>query len=615
MGPWPSLDKASACGAEDPGFKSQRARYMPRYVYLKLYNGVVKALNKACKELGVDIAESRVEELVSEPPREEYGDLSTAIAFYVSKVKGIKPVEAARELAGVLDRESIPYLSDVTDVGPYLNFKIDCQKYFLDFFKNMGEIGSRYGEHEKKKFKVIVEHTSVNPSGPINIGRVRGSFIGDSIARILKACGYDVETQYYVNDLGRQSAIIYLGIKSGVQPEVDKLEKRYGRYAHRYDFKVMSVYSQMYEKCSSDGKLENKVREIIRRSELPDVDLLHVMRENARRCLREQLKTLERVGVKFDKIVFESEFVEDGSVKKVIEDVKRLPNLEETSDGAYAIDLSKHGIKKKNIIVVRSDGTSVYLTRDLAYHYWKLKRCNRAVNVLGEDHKLEFSVLKTILKLLGKVNGRKLDVIHFSFVLFEGEKLSTRKGIVIPVDVVIDKGVEKVLEMRNELKEEEAEKIAVGSIRFEILKQSLDKPIDFRWDKALNFEGDTGAYIQYSAVRAKRILEKANFNHESFRECLSEELVRKIDSYEEISLLKYMSKFPFIVRSSAEKLDPGILARFALQLAKRFSLFYNMCPVLDEREKRSSRLCIVYSFSNIIEKAMALLGIPSPSKM
>ncbi len=615
MGPWPSLDKASACGAEDPGFKSQRAHHMSKYVYLKLYDGVVKALSEACRKLGVNLAESRIVELINEPPKEEYGDLSTTVAFYVSKAKGIKPIEAARELIRVLSREGIPYLGDVISVGPYLNFKIDNQAYFLDFFKNIGELGSRYGEHKKKRLKVIVEHTSVNPSGPINIGRVRGSFIGDSIARILKAYGYDVETQYYVNDLGRQSAIIYLGIKSGVQPEIDKLEEKYGQYAHRYDFKVMSIYSQMYEKCRSDEELENKIREILRRSELPDVELLHDMRENARKCLAEQLETLERVGAKFDRIVFESEFVENGSVRKVIEDLKKLPNLEKTEDGAYTIDLSEHGIEKKDIIVVRSDGTSVYLTRDVAYHYWKLTRCDYAVNVLGEDHKLEFTILKTILKLLGKVNGKKLDVIHFSFVLFEGEKLSTRRGIVIPVDIVIDKGVEKVLEMRSDLEKEEAEKIAVGSIRFEILKHSLDKPIDFKWDKALSFEGDTGAYIQYSAVRARRILEKAGFDHESFCECLSKELVMEIDSHEEISLLKYMSKFPFIVKNSAEKLDPGILARFTLELAKKFSLFYNACPVLDEKEKRSSRLCIVYSFSTVVEKAMTLLGIPVPARM
>ena len=540
-------------------------------------------------------------------------DFGTPVAFKLAPRHRKSPKLIADELAEKLKQNLPESVSSVESTNGYLNFYLNYNVFSKSILREVRDKKENFGRSENKNLKIILEHTSVNPSGPVHIGRLRNSLIGDSLARILEFAGFDVETHYYVNDIGKQIAIIAQGFIEEIPPD-SKAVERYKKYKDKDDFIVFFEYVSANREFEKNPVFQNKVQALLRSADSGDLEAKNKITGVAEKCLSGQKEIFSKLNINFDCFDFESEYKTD----EVIEFLKNN-EYAKIIDGCVALDLESFGLKKKGggSVLARDDGTSVYLTRDIAYHLEKIKLGERIINVLGEDHKFEFMELKTILTEFYKIK-KEIDAVHFSFVSFEGEKLSTRSGKTAPVDKLID---DAVLKAGQEIKKrgiagiDAAGMIGIGAMKYHLIKREPQKPITFRWSEALNFDGETAPYIQYAHARCCRILEKANFK---VGEVAVDELFN--DGFElekeEKNLIKIISEFEDVVERASGELKPNLIAIYVYEIASQFSKFYKECKVIgtDENvEKR--RLLMVDAARQVIKNALLLIGIDAPDRM
>lgn len=518
---------------------------------------------------------------------------------------GEKPNEIAERLAQDFAKKNKSQLvGKIKAVGPYVNFYINNEKFSKLALNQILKEKSCYGSAKTKKEKVILEHTSINPSGPIHIGRLRNSIIGDSLKKLLMFSGYPVETQYFVNDVGKQIAIIAWGKKNRVKAN-PQLKSIYKKYKGKADFKSMFEYVAAYQAVEKSSQRMEEVEKILQKCEKGSKKELHALKKISKICLAGQMQVLKKMDIKFDKFVYESRFIENSSVKKALKFLKQKKLLKITD--AAILDLSKYGLRD-SVVLARKDGTSVYLLRDIAYHLEKLKHCDWALNILGEDHKIEFLELKTIIQNLFRIR-KSMDVVHYSFVNFQGLRLSTRLGQTAPLDMLIDEGIGKALEEikkrgKQKPSKKVAEKIATAAIKYHIIKTDTQKPITFAWEDALNFEGDSGPYLQYTYARAKSVLRKAK----------KKPRIGKLNEEKEISLIKQLSEFPPIIKKCVKELKPHHLAGYLFSLASEFNEYYQSVRIIGSKDEEA-RLALVSAMVTVLKSGMLLLGIEPLEKM
>ncbi|MBN2250739.1 MAG: arginine--tRNA ligase [Candidatus Altiarchaeota archaeon] len=539
-------------------------------------------------------------------------DYESRVAFRLAGGRKKSPAAIAEEIAsGITPGGPV---KKVESASGYINFFVDYGRMLHSFLSEVRDLGPSYGAGESRGIKIVLEHTSINPSGPLHIGRLRNCLIGDSLARILRFSGYDVETHYFVNDVGKQIAIIAQGFSEGVERD-NEAAGTYAKYAGKEDFKVFFEYVAANKRFESDAGFAERVQEGIRRAEGGDKEALEKISSVARRCLQGQKEAYERLGVRFDFFDCESDYIKNGDVKKVIEFLGKSGYAKRTDKG-LGLDLSPHGVARRDgvSILARTDGTSVYLSRDVAYHLHKIGLGDLLINVLGEDHKFEFIELKTIL---GEIYGieKPLEAVHYSFVSFEGAELSTRKGRIASVDMLLDEAEEKAeaeILKRDFATTDVAPAIAQGAIKYHLLKASPNKPLTFRWNEALSFEGEAAPYIQYAHARCCNILNKTGTDIGGID-------IGAVDTSleaNETALVKSMLRFRDIVKRCAEERRPNIVASYLHELAACYSRFYKECPVLSSEEKvRARRLLLVDASRQVLCNGLGLLGIDAPERM
>ena len=566
------------------------------------------------KKQVADILTAETSRVVSSAEIEvsSHGDLSSNICFKLAGEYKKPPAEVASMLAEKISPQGI------VD-------RVEALDGFLNFYLDYGVLGSRvvsaalkgdFGRGDAVEGKVVLEHTSINPSGPVHVGRLRNSIIGDSLRRILVFAGFQVETLYWVNDVGKQIALIAVAGKQGLGGD-SGVEARFSDYSGKEDFQVFFTYVSANRLYEDDEDFRESVQNLIKSAESGDKESMSCIKDAAQKCLMGQKKTYDRLGFTFDCFDFESEEIESGRVFKVLDELRKS-EFWVVKDGLGAgLDLSSFGIEKRSGLSVcqRDDSTTVYLARDLSYHLSKASHGDVLINVLGEDHKLEFDELSTILtKLLGF--EKPLEAVHFSFVSFEGKKLSTRRGETLPVDILLDEAEQKAsaeIKSRGIGSEETSPDIGVGALKYHIIKTAPSKPITFRWEDALAFEGDAAPYIQYAHARSIRILEKAGV---SLEELEGRELDFTGLSVDEKDLIKVIAGFPESVRKAAGERRPHIIATYVYDLASVYSRFYKECKVLGEDEKiMERRLSLVAATKNTLKIGLGLLGINAPERM
>ncbi|MFA6333693.1 MAG: arginine--tRNA ligase [Methanoregula sp.] len=526
----------------------------------------------------------------------EHADLASTVAFTLAKQKKQAPVKIAQDL--VADLQKRPELNGIAieAKGPYINF-IFGNAYVSDVIRAAVQPG--YGNLPKKTTRVVLEHTSANPNGPLHVGHIRNSIIGDTLARAFRKAGYPLEVQYYVNDMGRQIAIVVWGfdnLDSAQQP------------GEKEDAHIARVYIEANREIEKDAEITQQVNVLMQLVENGDPVIVGKFRKEVSRCLDGFKVTLKGLNVVHDRFVWESDFIRNGNTERIINKLKRMPQAHE--DETLYLDLSEFGFVNKYVIR-RSDGTSVYAARDLAFHAWKGANFDRVIDVLGADHKLIAAQLQSTMKLLGE---KVPEIVHFEFVSLPEGSMSTRAGKFVSADDLITeirkRAFDEVTARRPELDEETRREIAasvgLAAIRYDIVKVSPDKSTVFDWKEALDFERQSGPYIQYAHARACSILGKAD----NFTECFD------LETEQEIALAKQIAKFPQVIERVVTELRPHILATYARELADTFNTFYHFEPVLKSEGKiRDRRLTLVKAVQNTLKESLETLGIDAIRSM
>jgi len=519
-----------------------------------------------------------------------HADLASTVAFGLAKQERKAPAEIARELAAVLAKRKDFTEITVEALGPYLNFHFS-RAVIERSLQEATRPG--YGTLPRRDERVVLEHTSANPNGPLHVGHIRNTILGDTLARSFRKAGYPLEVQYYVNDMGRQIAIVVWGFSTLKDTPVQ---------GEKGDHRVARVYIAANRALEAKPESVAEVDRLMQLVEKGDQATVALFRNAVTLCLEGFRVPLQRLGARHDRFVWESDFIRNGDTARVLAKISHMEECHE--DGRLWLDLSASGFEKEYVLR-RSDGTSVYAARDLAYHTWKGRNFDRVIDVLGADHKLIGAQLIATLRLLGE---KTPEIVHFEFVSLPEGSMSTRAGKFVSADELLDeverRAMEEVTSRRPELPESErhaiARSVALAAIRYDIVRISPEKSTVFDWKEALDFERQSGPYIQYAHARACSILEKAG----EFEECV------RLENEHEMALARHIIRFPVVIESVVRDLKPHLLAAYARELADLFNAFYHFEPVLkSEGMTRRSRLTLVRATQNTLAEALQTLGI------
>lgn len=553
--------------------------------------------------------------LALEVPPAGFGDLAAA-CFPLAKVLRAPPAEIARALSDAASARRTPggLVARVDSQGGYVNFRADRARVALRTLDLVLREAASYGALARRQETLILEHTSANPNGPLHVGRARNPIIGDTLARLFRKAGWDVETQYYLDDVGKQVAILAWGTAHLSESELPPPTRE------KVDHRLVRYYQAANERMESSAETAAAIQALIVRSEEAESRTIREFESAYDPILQGMLESLEAIGIRFDSFKKESDFIAGGETRAVIDRLQQTPLSRGEEDGALFLDLSGRGIagKSQRFVYRRSDGTSLYATRDVAYHLWKAGRARRLINVLGEDHKLQAQQVRICLELLGC--PVLPEVVFYAFVSLPEGKMSTRRGRVVYLDDLIDEATERAYEevkkrRGDELDEAALRRIAravgVGALRYNIVRVQPEKAITFDWAEALNFEGSSAPFLLYAYARCASILRKAGGTAGGPADA------SLLSHPSELELLYQMARLPRIVDDAARRLAPHLVAGYAPELAVALNAFYRDCPVLaaESEPLRRGRLQLVQGARIALGSTLELLGLPVLDEM
>ena len=555
-----------------------------------------------------------------EPSSVETVDLAVP-CFTMSKAMRKAPQAIADELAAAIQPSGL--ISAVTSTNGYLNFNIDPTAMVKGVLDEIVERGSDFGTMPASGIRVNVEHTSTNPTGPIHVGRARNPIIGDTLARCLKKCGHEVTTEYYVNDVGKQVVVLTWGVNNVSDEDAEAEREEHARTIgqnekerDKTDHRLVANYRVANKKLETEESVRNEISDMLRRFEAGDHEVIDTVRHTAEIMLSGLKETLGNINVTLDRYTWESGYIADGSARDVVERLKKSDYAGETEDGAWFVDLKDFGIQGKNtkFTFTRKDGTTLYTTRDLAYHLDKFTRADRVIDVLGEDQKLGSKQLCSALEILG--NENMPEPLFYAFVSLPEGKMSTRKGVVVYLDDLIDESVarayEEIKSRRSDMSEDRMREIAkivgVGAVRYNIVRVQPEKQFVFKWEEALNFDGNSGPYLQYVHARACSMLRKAGeFTHDTDPSKLTDPM--------EIKLVKVLSRYEEVLRAAGNGKRVHMLPAYGHELAVAFNQFYAAVSVLDAGPRKDARLTLVECTKTVLADVLDCLGMGAPEEM
>ncbi|WP_279096662.1 arginine--tRNA ligase [Lactobacillus taiwanensis] len=544
----------------------------------------------------VDLPKEKISMLIERPKNAKMGDYAFP-AFALAKIEHKNPALIAKDIAEKISDDNF---TSIQAVGPYVNFAIDHAKLVNATLNDVLTEKDHFGDQKLGEGNVPIDMSSPNIAKPMSMGHLRSTVIGNSIAKTLEKVGYTPIKINYLGDYGTQFG---------------KLITAYRLWGNEEDVKkdpinnLFHYYVKFHEEAEKDPKLEDEGRAAFKKLENGDEEEIKLWKWFREVSLQEFNRIYKELGVTFDSYNGEAFF--NDKMQPVVDELKEKGLLEE-SRGAQVVNL---GEDENPALILKSDGSSLYMTRDLAAALYRKKKYDFVMSlyVAGGEQTGHFKQLKQVLKKMGYDWSDNIHHIPFGLITQGGKKLSTRKGNVVFLDQVLKDAVslaEQQIEEKNpnlSNKEQVAHDVGVGAVVFHDLKNDRMDNFDFDLEEVVRFEGDTGPYVQYTNARAQSILRKAN------KEISMDNLSLNDDW--SFAVAKALADFPAIVEKASEKFEPSIIAKYALDLSKKFNKYYANVRILDEDDQLNARLALVRATSIVLTEALRLLGVNAPKEM
>ncbi|NEZ46950.1 arginine--tRNA ligase [Clostridium niameyense] len=561
------------------------------------YKKLVAERIKEKTELDIEL----IEKLIEIPPKSEMGDFAFP-CFQLAKTFRKAPNMIAAELKESINKEGF---ESIEVVGPYLNFFVDKTVLIKDTIEKISKEKDNYGASKIGEGKnVVVEYSSPNIAKPFHVGHLFSTSIGNALYKILSFEGYNCIRINHLGDWGTQFGKLISAYRRWIDEEA--LEKDPIK-------ELLRIYVKFHEEAEKDPSLEKEARLNFKRLEEGSKEETKLWNRFKDLSLKEFKKVYDMLGVGFDSYAGES-FYSD-KMDAVVDEIDKKGILVD-SNGAKVVMLDEYNMPP--CIIKKSDGATIYATRDLAAAMYRKKTYDfhKCIYVVGTPQALHFKQVFTTLNLMGHEWANDCKHVGFGLVKFAHKKLSTRNGDVIFLEDLLNESINETLKIINEKnadlpnKEEVAKKVGIGAVVFTYLKNNRERDIVFDWKEILSFDGETGPYVQYSYARGKSILRKAgefdsNINYS------------KLSSKEEFELVKLLGNFNKSILNAIDKLEPSMVTRYVVEVAKAFNKFYNAHGILnaEDDEVKEARLKLVEVSCQVIKNALNLIGIDVVEQM
>ena len=548
-----------------------------------------------------------IEEKVETPKDKKNGDFAYP-CFNLAKILKKAPVMISNDLASKINADE--KISKVENVNGFLNFYLNSDNIVEKTLTTIVEQGEDYGKSkEGEGVNIIVEYSSPNIAKPFHLGHFRNTVLGKALYDLYKTLGYNVTGLNHLGDWGRQFGIIIEGYK---------------RFKDEYNFDenpldaLSDIYVRMNKICKEDESEMDIARENFKKLEQGDKETSKLWEYFREVSLKEYKRIYNLLGSKFDS--YNGEAFYNDKMDEIIDILDKKGVLKD-SQGAKVVEV---GDNMPPCIVLKSNGSTIYATRDLAAILYRARTYDfsKCIYITATEQILHFKQIFEVAKYIVDEKYQKgLVHVTYGMIRLKTGKMSTREGNVIYINDLIEEAIKKskdiILAKNPELEniDEVAKKIGIGALVFNYLKSGKNKDIIFDLDDTLRFDGETGPYIQYTYCRTKSILEKVGFNMSNVD--ISNVDFSKLNTKQEVELVKQLQKYPDTIKKAAEEYEPSILARYLIEVATLFSRFYNECSVANEEDKKikEARCVLVYATSLVIKNGLDILGIECPDKM
>ena len=525
------------------------------------------------------------------PPKDNMGDYSIQCANLRNEEYS-NPIEIANLIREKFNDEENNF-SLIKVMGPYINFYLNYEKFNAEVIKDI-EINDHYGSlNQGNNEALLIEHTSTNPNAEPHIGRCRNSLIGDFMRNLYGFTGYEVERHYFINDIGKKIALLVIGIEE------------YGLKDGNFS-SILDTYVKISNRAKEDESIDQKAFYYLQQVESGNTEMVQKFKEITDICVERQLQIFDTLGIHFDVFTHESDFVYNNYLDNILKRLDKTGRLHEDELGRLYVDLSGYDIPTREpvLVLTRSNKTSLYPMRDIAYtiHKIELNPKNNFI-VLGEDQEVYMKQISAVLDILG-YKAPKL--ISYSYVLLDGDKMSTSAGTVVLVTDFM-KAVKNTLinefnKRNSEISVDKLNILVNACIKFTMLNVSKNKIVNFNLENATSFVGESGMYILYSLVRINSILKNNNIE-------LTEEI--KFNNEIENKLVKELSLFPEVIDELLTSNEPAHLTKYIFGIAGLFSKFYEQVNISNEVDVvlKSSRIRLLKSTAKVLTNALSILGI------
>ena len=537
--------------------------------------------------------------LLEQPKSSELGDIAFP-AFSLAKTERKAPQIIAADIAEKIDTA---HFDKVVATGPYVNFFLSKAEISGQVIKEVIKDGADYGQQNEGNGKnVTIDLSSPNIAKPFSVGHLRSTVIGDALSNIFRKIGYNTIKVNHLGDWGKQFGLLMVAYKKwGSQEAVE---------ANPID-ELLKLYVRINAEIENDPSLDEEGRLWFKKLEDGDPEATELWQWFRDESLMEFNRIYELLGVEFDSLNGEA-FYND----KMDEGIQILEEkgLLQESKGASIVDLEDFNLPPA--MIKKSDGATLYITRDIATAIYRARTYNfvKNVYVVGQEQANHFRQLKAVLKKMGFDWSDDMIHVDFGLVTKNRQKLSTRKGNIILLEPTLLEAISRAksqIEAKNpdlENKEAVARAVGVGAVKFYDLKTDRRNGYDFDLEAMVSFEGETGPYIQYAYARIQSILRKANFQPDA-------EATYSLNDPESWEIIKLLQDFGRVVKRAADNYEPSLIAKYAISLAQAFNKYYAHTRILDESPERDSRLALSYSTAVVLKEALRLLGVEAPEKM